>query len=96
MISGIFEYNHNNSSGLRSLLGILDIIVFFGLWAIFEFFYRRLRDEYVPFKDIKHEMSSDEFYDRINKGEKLVILNDMVLNVSKYMYNHPGGKFFIS
>jgi len=41
-------------------------------------------------------MSSEEFYERVKRGEKLVLLNDMVLNVSKYMFNHPGGKFVIS
>ena len=96
MISGVFEYNANNPSALRSLLGILDIIVFFGLWGVMEFFHRRHRDTYIPYKNVKHEISSEEFYDRINKGEKLVLLNDMVLNVTKYMYNHPGGKFVIS
>jgi len=96
MISGVFEYNHNSSSPLRSLLGILDIIVFFGLWGLMEFYFRRYCKVYVPYDDPKLEMSSEEFYDRIKKGEKLVMLNDMVLNVSKYQFNHPGGKFVIS
>jgi hypothetical protein len=29
----------------------------------------------------------------VKDGEKLVILDDMVLNVTYFMYNHPGGKF---
>ncbi|CDW77349.1 cytochrome b5-like heme steroid binding domain containing protein [Stylonychia lemnae] len=96
MISGVFEYNHQSPSALRSLLGILDIIVFFGIWGAMEFYFRRHREDYVPFIDKKIEMSSEEFYDRIKRGEKLVLLNDMVLNVSKYQFNHPGGKFVIA
>lgn len=61
-----------------------------------EFYFRRYRKVYVPYNDPKLEMSSEEFYERVKRGEKLVLLNDMVLNVSKYMFNHPGGKFVIS
>lgn len=32
----------------------------------------------------------------MKKGEALCILDDMVLDISKYMKNHPGGKFLIS
>lgn len=96
MISGVFVYNDNNPSAMRSLLGIIDIIVFFGLLGLMEFFHRRNQQDYVPYNEYKYEMSSEEFYTRISNGEKLVLLNDMVLNVSKYMFNHPGGKFVIA
>jgi cytochrome b involved in lipid metabolism len=28
-------------------------------------------------------------------GEKLVILDDLVLDVGQYIWNHPGGKFLL-
>jgi cytochrome b involved in lipid metabolism len=31
----------------------------------------------------------------VSKGEKLVILDDMVLDMSSYAINHPGGNFTI-
>ena len=35
-----------------------------------------------------------EFYDRVhNKGEALVILDEYVLDVGKFMHKHPGGRF---
>ena len=37
----------------------------------------------------------DEFRKRVEGGEKLVILDDLVLDVSKFAPNHPGGKFAI-
>ena len=37
--------------------------------------------------------SIEEFHRRVNAGEKLVILDDMVLDVSRFMEEHPGGKF---
>lgn len=40
-------------------------------------------------------MSMDEFLSKVKNGEQLVILDDMVLDVSKFQYNHPGGLFSI-
>lgn len=36
-----------------------------------------------------------EFHDRCLKGEELMVLKDMVLDVTEYKYNHPGGKFVL-
>jgi cytochrome b involved in lipid metabolism len=39
----------------------------------------------------------EEFNTRVfEKGEELVLLDDMVLDISKYMFNHPGGKFLLA
>lgn len=40
-------------------------------------------------------ISADNFDERVTKGEKLVILDDMVLDVTSFEYNHPGGTFLI-
>ena len=36
-------------------------------------------------------MTITEFKNLVKKGRKLVILDDLVLDVSTYLYNHPGG-----
>lgn len=38
-------------------------------------------------------MNVSEFSDRVKRGDKLVLLDDMVLDIGPYMENHPGGKF---
>jgi cytochrome b involved in lipid metabolism len=40
-------------------------------------------------------MTREEFAERVTDGEQLVILDDMVLDVSKFKPNHPGGKFVL-
>ena len=40
-------------------------------------------------------MSIGEFNTRVSQGEKLVILDDLVLDMRPYLYNHPGGAFVI-
>ena len=37
-----------------------------------------------------------EFKARVQKGEKLVILDEYVLDISEFMYAHPGGAFSLS
>jgi cytochrome b involved in lipid metabolism len=39
------------------------------------------------------EISAAEFSAQVAKGEKLVILEDLVLDVSRFMEEHPGGRF---
>ena len=40
-------------------------------------------------------MTESEFESRIKDGEKLWILDDLVLDLSEYAKYHPGGKFII-
>lgn len=38
-------------------------------------------------------LTIEEFKERVAAGEQLVILDDMVLDISRFMDDHPGGKF---
>jgi hypothetical protein len=40
-------------------------------------------------------MTREDFDNRIRGGEKLLILDDMVLNVESFKADHPGGQFLI-
>ena len=40
-------------------------------------------------------MGTSEFKNAIQNGQKLVILDDMVLNVEKFIDQHPGGRFVL-
>lgn len=40
-------------------------------------------------------ISEDEFEERVKQGEKLVILDDLVLTIDEYGWRHPGGSFVI-
>ena len=41
-------------------------------------------------------MTTEEFDAAIRKGKKLVIFDDLVLDVSKFQWFHPGGRFLIT
>jgi len=38
------------------------------------------------------ELSWDEFQARVQKGEQLVVLEDVVLDVKNFVHDHPGGR----
>jgi len=40
-------------------------------------------------------MSEEEFEKRIEQGAKLCILDNLILDVEKYMSRHPGGNFLV-
>ena len=74
----------------------------FLLFAACETWYRYKKD--VEKKEVKLKdslkgasMTEKEFEERIKNGEKLCILDDLVLDVSKYVASeHPGGAFLIN
>lgn len=35
----------------------------------------------------------EDFNQKIRQGQKLVIVDDLILDISKFMDNHPGGRF---
>ena len=49
----------------------------------------------VQFNEPKISITVEQFEKRVGSGEKLVLLDDKVLDVGKFMWNHPGGTFLI-
>ena len=49
----------------------------------------------VPFISGKPSMTERELDERVKGGAKLVLLDDLVLDVSGFIAAHPGGKFLI-
>jgi hypothetical protein len=80
------EYNrlYANTMTNESPLGTANIVVFFVVWIISEIIYRFfLRIEY-KYKSPENIITAEEFSLRVSKGEALCILDDLVLDISKY------------
>ena len=45
----------------------------------------------IPFKSMHRVMTKEEFNDKVKVGWYLVLLDDLVLDVSTFMKSHPGG-----
>ena len=99
MFTGVTYYSKtygNEHIGLT--LAIISPILFvFGV-VVGELNYQlKLRKKKGFFSyDIPSSISREEFDQRISDGEKLLILDDLVLDVKGFEKEHPGGRFMIS
>lgn len=97
MAFGFWTFYHQNQSlGVGIFLSILNLIAFFGLLLVFEFFHRRRMARTDPFTKVQASMTEAEFNRLVSQGRKLVILDEFVVDVQKYIDWHPGGKFLLS
>lgn len=88
---GIHEWIHIWGSHDLEKLGIINIIVTFGFYALIELNHQRKRFGKDPFVAPKKTMTIKEFEAAIKNDEKLWILDDLVLDLSEYSKKHPGG-----
>lgn len=68
----------------NSPLGIIHFIMFLGLFLMIEGVYRVIARKESAYIDVPETMSVEEFEARVLSGAKLIILDDMVLDVSQY------------
>ena len=79
------------------ILSIVSSVFFFVILIAGELKYCwQLSKKEKLLKTHKKTMSREDFDHRIAKGEKLVLLDDLVLNVDKFAKEHPGGRFLIT
>jgi cytochrome b involved in lipid metabolism len=62
---------------------------------LLEWRHQKILSEEVPYVLPALVINLEEFERRLHHGEKLVILDDLVLDVSEFYKVHPGGKFVI-
>eukprot|EP00347_Sterkiella_histriomuscorum_P007376 403349177 len=77
-------------------LGIGHIVLFFGLLLICEVIYRVQRKRLVEYAPVKVTMTNKEFKEHIKNGKQYVVLDDLVVDVDQFQFNHPGGTFLIN
>lgn len=84
-----YLYVMSNPYIITSIVAIF--VFFFGM----EVYYQRLWRKESPYLETQTIISQGEYYMRVEGGEQLVILDDLVLDVSEYQWTHPGGWFVI-
>ena len=65
------------------------------LWFTLEVTFAIYLKKNISFEYPQKVIKLEEFNDRIEKGEQLVILKDLIIDVSEYKFSHPGGKFVL-
>ena len=91
ILYGVSIYCYNNHLG-DSPLGIINISVFLGIWGLLEARYQIEKRKKPVFLGESIPMSVETYNQRLRMGEKLVILDDLVLDLRHYIGSHPGGE----
>lgn len=71
------------------------MICFFVLWFIAEIIFQIYKRRETLFKVPSVIISKDDFKKRVSNGERLMILDDFVIDLKSFLMNHPGGKFVL-
>jgi len=87
-------YSSKHGSQSKPLV-IVHFILFFLLMTVIEGIYQQFLKKETQFSEVSNTISREDFKKRVAGGEQLVIMDDMVLDVSKFKLSHPGGKFVI-
>lgn len=93
MVSGFRRFHlYYGQPDLSTVYLPIQLVLFLAL----EGWFRKKRATKVKFTAKgRIKMKEEEFEERIKRGEKLCILDDLVLDISGYDTNHPGGAFLI-
>lgn len=68
---------------------------FYFIFMCSELYYWLMLRREDPFVQPKLVISQSEFDNRLKRGEQLVVLDNLVLDVSRFKNNHPGGRFLL-
>lgn len=77
------------------VLAIIQTAFFFVMLIAGEVVYQLQKCKKKNFDSHDTTMSREEFDSCVTNGQKLVLLDDLVLDVDKFIGEHPGGKFFL-
>lgn len=77
------------------MLGVVNIITFLIIIITVEITFRIYRKKETSFVEPKTKLTLTEMNQRIAGGEELLLLDDLVLDVSSFKSEHPGGKFLV-
>lgn len=73
----------------------MNLVIWLLVLGSFEFAYKRSLIKEEQFNYPTKVITIEEFESRVIKGEKLVLVDELVLDVSEFMEDHPGGRFSI-
>lgn len=92
--TGLWKFLGMNAPKLKYLAPISFVVVI-GTVYCFEMNYKSMLKQEEEFASTKNgnlpKISTEEYAMRIENGHQLVILDDMVLDVSNFSMMHPGG-----
>jgi len=96
LFTGIYHYRHHGDHKFDLPLEWIHVGAMIGIFALAEFIYRMNFSNESSFVSSRKDLlliTVENFNKRVERGEALVILDDLVLDIKKYQWDHPGGTF---
>ena len=86
-------YNQNDAEGTS--IAFVNCGLFYAALLIYEIIFRILSKKPLDVSALNDlpSMSVEEFENRICRGEQLVLLGNLILDISKFKLCHPAGAF---
>ena len=89
--TGMIEFQHNYGTEELRWYGAANLYITILVYVVSECCHRRRRNSKDVFLAPDKFMTIKEFEEKIQKGEKLWILDNIILDLSEYADSHPGG-----
>lgn len=91
--AGIYEFGELYGPDYILVLARFNALVSLIVFAIAECWHRSRRNAKDPFVAPETTMTIKEFEEKIKQGQKLWILDNIIVDLSQYAHLHPGGSF---
>ena len=95
IVFGVKAYNDRDTNS-NATLGIISLILFFLVILCAETYYQIIKRRPAVFDNQRQfSIGINQLNERLAIGQELVVLDDLVLDISKYKFYHPGGLFVL-
>lgn len=95
--TGLLDFTEDQPLKQYSWIAYFELIFWLVLYLAGELYFRKVRGGEDPFPDLSKYpvLSEAAFKAKVEHGEKLVILDNVILNLAAYEHQHPGGAFLL-
>lgn len=75
---------------------LCTIVWFYGLILLFEIWHQFDRRKEIPFRTPPTKISHHQFMEMVESGHQVAVIDDLVVDMEKYLFYHPGGAFVLT
>lgn len=82
-------------TGFNFCMNVVSTVWFAGLILIFEIWFQFDRRREIQFKSPPTKVSHHQFMEMVEAGHQVAVIDDLVVDLAKYHFHHPGGAFVL-
>jgi len=82
-------------TGFNFCMNVVSTTWFAGLIFMFEIWFQLDRRREIPFKSPPTKVSHHQYMEMVEAGHDVAVIDDLVVDLTKYHFHHPGGAFVL-